>query len=108
MTNPRELARLFEKSDREYFQTHRDRKTHIRKCFMSECESEFQTLGYHERDRRRILLTRVDFERKPLPDNKVLKIPFLAFADEEIADRDDILLPIIDEIMKDAKDKISQ
>ncbi len=108
MTNPRALAQLFEKSDREFFQTHRDRKAHIRKPFIGEHEAEFQTLGYHERDRRRILLTRVDYERKPLPDNKVLKVPFLAFADEEIADRDDILLPIIDGIMTDAKDKISQ
>ncbi len=107
MTNPRELARLFEKSDREYFKTYRDRKTHIRKCFMGEYESEFQTLGYHERDRRRILLTRVDYERKPLPDNKVLKVPFLLFGDETVEDRDDILLPILEEIMLTAKARIS-
>ena len=107
MTDPRALARLFEKSDREFFQTHRDRKAHIRKPYIGEHEVEFQTLGYHEKDRRRILLTRVDCERKALPDNKVLKVPFLAFADEEIADRDDILLPIIDDIMHIAKARIS-
>jgi len=31
-----------------------------------------------------------------------MKIPFLAFSDETIEDRDDILLPIIEEIMLDA------
>ena len=34
-----------------------------------------------------------------------MKIPFLVFADEEIADRDDILLPIIHEIMVNAAKK---
>ena len=108
MTDPRALARLFEKSDREYFAAHPDRKTHIRKCYLGECEAEFQTLGYHERDRRRILLTRVDYERKFLPDNKVLKVPFLLFGDESVEDTDVILLPILEEIMVEAKNRISQ
>ncbi len=107
MTSPRVLAKLFEQSDARFFSQYRDRKTHIRKPYIGEHEAEFQTLGYHERDRRRILLTRVDCERKPLPDNKVLKVPFLAFADETIEDRDDILLPISEEIMQSAKARIS-
>ncbi len=100
MANPSELARLFDKHDREYFAQYPDRKTHLRKTYKGEQEAEFQQLGWHLRERRRILLTRVDFERKPLPDNKVLKIPFLPFADETIEDRDDVLLPILEQIMQ--------
>ena len=33
---------------------------------------------------------------------QILVIPFLAFADETIEDRDDILLPLIHRIMMDA------
>lgn len=94
------LAKLFEMHDRNFFVRHRDRLTHIRKPYAGEHEDEFQTLGYHERSRRRILLTRADFERKPLPGNKVLKMPFLLFADESVEDRDDILLPIIENLMR--------
>ena len=39
---------------------------------------------------------------RPLPDNKLLKIPFLAFADETIEDDDDTLFPIVRDIMGDA------
>jgi hypothetical protein len=69
---------------------------------VDECELEFLSLGQHDRDRRRILLVRTDHRGNPLPDNKVLKIPFLAFSDETIEDRDDILLPICFSIMAEA------
>ena len=108
MTEPRILARLYEKSDTLFFQYHRDRKAHIRQSYDGECEDEFRSLGLHKRGRRRILLTRADFEGNPLPGNKVMKIPFLAFGDETIEDRDDILLLIIADIMYDAKNRISQ
>lgn len=108
MTERRALASLYEKSDMLFFQYHRDRKAHIRQSYDGEHEAEFQSLGYHQRGRRRILLTRVNFEGKLLDDDKVMKIPFLAFADESIEDTDAVLLPIIREIMYDAKDKISQ
>lgn len=108
MTERRALASLYEKSDMLFFQYHKDRKAHIRQSYDGECESEFQTLGLHKRGRRRILLLRTDFEGKPFPEGKVMKIPFLAFADETIEDRDDVLLPIIRDIMYEAKDRISQ
>jgi hypothetical protein len=69
-----------------------------RAAYVLECEREFLSLGAHERDRRRLLLW-CD------PDGRILKIPFLLFADETVEDRDDILLPIIDEIMRDAARK---
>ena len=101
--------------DAQWFADHLDRKAHIRQprlqrvmtsqravAFVPECQGEFWSLGPHEKARRRILLTRVDVRGEPIPDNKVLKIPFLAFSDETIEDRDDILLPLIFQIMKEA------
>lgn len=100
MANQSELDRLFTKQDREFFAQFPDRMAHIRRCYKNECEAEFQSLGYHIRERRRILITRVDFERNPLPDNKVLKIPFLVYQDESIEDDDKVLLPIIENLMR--------
>lgn len=100
MTSQANLIAFWQKADAAFFAKWSDRKTHIRKPFIGEHMAEFQSLGFHDIKRRRILLTRVDFERKPLPDNKVLKIPFLLFSDETCEDRDDILLPIIEDIMR--------
>jgi hypothetical protein len=36
------------------------------------------------------------------PWMKFMKIPFLLFADETVEDRDDVLLPILSEIMQTA------
>lgn len=98
----RALALLYERTDKGFFKQHFERKAHIRKPYQGECEGEFWTLGEHERDRRRILLCRVDGRGAFLPDGKIFKIPFLAFSDETIEDSDAILLPIIDEIMRNA------
>ena len=95
------LLKFWDKQDEAFFRQHRDRKAHIRNAVKGENEGEFRTLGPHDRNRRRILLCRADFSGNFLPDNKVLKIPFLAFADETIEDRDDVLLPIIQRIMAD-------
>jgi hypothetical protein len=107
--------------DGQWFHDHPDRTAHIREPirqmeidrrfgtrFTDECAGEFFSLGDHDRDRRRILLWKVP------PDNvfydpkkpAILKIPMLAFADESIEDRDDILLPIIDGIMRDNMRKL--
>lgn len=102
VTDKKALALVWDQSDKNYFVSHPDRKSHIRNAYQDECKGEFWTLGPHDKDRRRILLTRADYEGNYLPDNKVLKIPFLAFADETIEDTDDILLPIIRQIMAEA------
>ena len=70
----------------------RTRRTRVR----DECEGELWLLGDHARDRRRILVWRS-------PENKLLKIPFLLFADEAVEDSDAVLLPIVHEIMRGAK-----
>ena len=100
--------------DAQWFAEHKDRQTRIRlpakelytdkqraTYYIDECEAEFQTLGWHKKDRRRIIVTKVrggismNDGRIPL-----MKIPFLLFADETVEDRDDILIPIINEIMR--------
>lgn len=95
------LVVAFDNSDRNFFKDHIDRQAHIRLPFAQECAGEFWSLGDHNRARRRILLWRVPQGNPYYHPEKApfLKIPFLAFADEEIADRDDILLPIIEQIM---------
>ena len=96
------VARMFALHDQNFFSQHPDRKAHIRLPHAKECEGEFWSLGEHNRTRRRILLCRVMADGTFIPDNKIMKIPFLAFADETIEDEDHILLPIIQEIMEDA------
>lgn len=93
-----------DRADAAFFAQHTDRRAHIRSPATAECRGEFWKLGTHDPNRRRILLWRVPKDNPYFNKAKqpLLKIPFLAFADEEIADRDDILLPIIDEIMRSA------
>lgn len=105
-------------TDDQFFATYPDRRARIRNPdlvraidrqrgvgFVDECEREFQSLGGHRRDRRRILLWRVPPGNPWYDPMKpaILKIPLLAFSDETIEDRDDILLPIIYEIMMNAR-----
>lgn len=104
-------------TDEQFFTAHPDRYAHIRAPVIEmvttkqrgviargECEREFMSLGDHKRERRRIILWRVPRDNPYYNPDKpqVLKIPFLAFSDESIEDRDDVLLPIVDEIMKGA------
>lgn len=107
-------------TDEEFFTTFPDRQARIRKPdlvrqrdkqrsvrYLDECELEFRSLGGHDRDRRRIIVWRVP-PGNPFYDPRrpqLLKIPMLAFADETIEDRDDILLPIVEQIMQNARQK---
>lgn len=80
-------------------QLHRDQQRAVR--YLDEQELPFRSLGPHDVKRRRIIAYRLPPDHPQAP-NHVMQIPFLAFSDEEIADRDDILLPIVHQIMKDA------
>jgi hypothetical protein len=100
--------------DIQFFTDHRDRYARIRKpkmvltrspqramYYRPEYEGEFWSLGEHNKDRRRILVWRApeshpDYDPKSV---KILRIPFLLFADETIEDTDAVLLPIIHQIM---------
>src|SRR5436190_8370866 len=105
-------------TDEQFFATYPDRQARIRKPefvqvktksrqvrYETECFLEFLQLGAHKRDRRRILLWRVPRDNPWYDPQKppILKIPFLAFADETIEDTDEVLLPIIHKIMEDAR-----
>jgi hypothetical protein len=104
--------------DGQWFHDHPDRSAHIREPirqleidrrhgtrYVEECAGEFFSLGDHNKDRRRILLWKVP-PTNPFYDPKkpaILKVPFLLFSDETCEDRDDILLPILHEIMLNAR-----
>lgn len=99
------LQKLWDRADEGFFRRYPSRTTHIRRAFDHESEGEFWTLGGHERNRRRMLLWRPPPGHPAYKQEKcpLLKVPFLAFADETIEDTDAILLPIIAEIMQNAR-----
>lgn len=104
------LQLVHERSDEGFFVDHPDRHARIRRAYQGECEGEFRSLGDHKRERRRIILWRVPEGNSHFNELKktnggklpVLKIPFLAFADETIEDSDAILLPIVHQLMSEA------
>ena len=104
MSDNKALAKLWERADGTYFRRYPDRRYHIRNAYKSECGGEFWTLGPHDENRRRIILCRVDALQEPLPGNKVMKIPF-STSSESIEDSDDVLFPIVRDIMADALKK---
>ena len=94
-----------DKQDVGFFFDHPDRHAHIRAPFGDEMKGEFWSLGEHQRDRRRVLLWRVPQDNPYYrQDRSFLKIPFLLFSDETVEDRDDVLLPILHEMMNNAKE----
>jgi hypothetical protein len=95
--------------DAVFFMQHPTRVAHIRLPQGSECFAEFRSLGDHLASRRRILLWREPADNPHYdPDKpKILKVPLLAFGDETIEDSDDTLLPILRDIMVDARRKMN-
>ena len=100
--------------DAQFFQQHRDRRARIRLPgrepykdqqravrYLSESELQFRSLGPHDVRRRRIIAYKTPADH-PTHPNYILKIPFLLLADETVEDTDAVLLPILNEIMKDA------
>jgi hypothetical protein len=93
--------------DEAWFAEHPDRKIRIRlpgkgrAPDKTESEEEFRSLGSHPRSRRRIIVATIS-PQLARPGMKFMKIPFILFADETVEDRDDVLLLILDEIMRDA------
>ena len=88
--------------DEAFFADHQDRMFRIRLPHGLEYLAEFRSLGPHDESRRRIIVSRVPQPQAKMFGVELMPIPFLAFADEEIADRDDILGPIFRDIMKNA------
>lgn len=75
---------------------HRDQQRAVR--YLDEAEIEFRHLGAHDPKRRRIIAYKLPPDH-PTHPNHIMKIPFLAFADESIRDDDETLIPIVHEIM---------
>lgn len=105
-------------TDEQFFATFPDRRARIRRPeteivrsqqravrVLTECEMQFRHLGPHDGARRRILLWRVPQDNPWYDPAKppLMKIPFLAFADETIENTDAVLLPIIHQIMSEAR-----
>ncbi len=88
--------------DVQFFADHSDRNFRIRQPIALEFVSEFLTLGPHQANRRRILVSRVDERRARHFGTRFARIPFLLFADETVEDRDDILEPLFKEILSGA------
>ena len=107
------LARLSQTDqDEAFFAEHMDRLYRIREPVRSdraigetEFEFEFRSLGSHDRARRRVLVhhfARVNPILALARGVRLMRIPFLLFADETVEDRDDVLGPIFHEIMRGA------
>jgi hypothetical protein len=100
--------------DSQFFRQHPDRFARIRLPgrepfkdqqravrYLAESELQFRSLGPHDEKRRRIIAYRTA-KNHPTHPNTILKIPFLLFADETVEDRDDVLLPIVHQLMTQA------
>ena len=91
--------------DQMWFAQRPTRRFHIRPARAGESENEFMALGPHETRRRQVILWKVPGDVAPqfrAFAGKVLKVPFLSFADEAIRDDDETLGPMLNEIMQDA------
>lgn len=100
--------------DAQFFQQHPDRHARIREParelfkdmqravrYLSECEMQFRSLGDHDQHRRRIIAYRTA-KTRPTHPNTIIKIPFLLFGDEAVEDTDQVLLPIVHQLMLEA------
>jgi len=101
-------------TDIQFFKDHPDRKARIRLPqkqthidqqravrYLDEQELAFRQLGPHDVKRRRIIVYRVPADH-PEYANHLMQIPFLLFADETVEDRDDVLLPVVHQLMMEA------
>ena len=90
-------------NDEQFFTDHPDRQARIRKPIRKEMDGEFGSLGPQDITRRRIIAWKIPKDNPHWrPGMTVLKVPFLLFGDETVEDTDKVLLPFLDEIMKQA------
>ena len=104
-------------TDHQFFNEHPSRQVRIRLPgrqlykneqravrYLDECELQFRSLGGHDPKRRRIIVWRLPRDHPAYDPEKpqLLVIPFLAFADESIEDTDEVLMPILHDIMVEA------
>ena len=92
--------------DLAFFGQHKDRDFHIRLPVGDEFRREFETLGMHNKDRERVITWRIP-KNHPAKQHRgnLLRVPFLAFADETIEDTDAVLGPLWRGLMDNAADQ---
>jgi hypothetical protein len=82
--------------DAVFFKRHQRRRFRIRRPAPDEFNFE-ECFGMHETEREAIIAVRTLAG--------IIRIPFLKFADEEIADNDETLKPIVDDMMHRADER---
>lgn len=89
-------------ADRVFFREHPERRFHIRPPFGDEYRQEFRQFWMHDEDRRRIIVFKIaaGLAKRHMVDYG--RVAFLAFADETIEDTDEVVGPILAEIMGEA------
>ena len=90
-------------ADRVFFKEHPTRRMRIRAPFPNEYTVEFRQFGMHEEDRRRIIVSRIPAGMSKRHHVDFMRIPFLLFADETVEDTDEILAPILHQMMLEAR-----
>ena len=83
------------------------RNFRIRRPADREFMQAWQLLGEHRSSRRHVIVWRVPHDnpgRRVVPDG-LMRIPFLAFADEAFDDSDETIGPIFHHLMADAAEK---
>jgi hypothetical protein len=86
--------------DNQFFTDHPDRSYRIRLPIYKEYDLAFSSLGDHNKDRRRIIIKRLEPAKVAMFGIKYLPVPFLLFADESIEDTDKVLAPFFDGLIK--------
>jgi len=89
-------------ADRIWFKEREGRKLRIRLPVGDEYHREFLSFGMHDADRRRVIVGRVPAGMAKRYNVDFMRIPFLLFADETVEDTDEVLKPILDELMRRA------
>ena len=90
-----------------WFRSLPKRQARIRAPVPGEFTEAWRLLGEHHSSRRHVLVWRVpqgNPGRALIPDG-LMRIPFLAFADEAIENTDEVVLPILQSLMADAAKK---
>lgn len=89
-------------ADRVWFKERPTRRLRLREPVGEEYRNEFRSLGMHEEHRRRIIVSRIAAGLAKRHNVDFMRIPFLLYADETVEDTDEVLGPILAEIMGDA------
>jgi hypothetical protein len=92
-------------ADRIWFKEHPARKMRLRPPIDDEYETEFRGFGMHAKDRRRIIVFRISTGAGRRHNVDFARVAFLLFADETVEDTDEIIGPILGQLMREASER---